>query len=100
MTKNNDRRTVEDTLAFTEKLAYATQGNFQVTTDGFSAYRGAVVYSLGAQKVDFAQLVKIYATNPDKETRYSPAVCTGSKKVAVFGNPIPTYHIWELSDLL
>ncbi len=51
------RRTTEDTVAFTEKLARATAGNFQVTTDGFKPYQDAVVHSLGAQKVDFAQLV-------------------------------------------
>ncbi len=91
------RRTMTDTVAFTEKLGHATSGNFQVTTDGFAAYRDAVVYSLGGQKVDFAQLVKIYANNPEGQTRYSPAECTGSKKVAVFGNPdmdkVCTSHI-------
>jgi len=91
------RRTVEDTLVFTDKLAEATRGNFQVTTDGFSPYRDAIVYSLGTHKVDFAQLVKIYAANPEKETRYSPAVCTGAKKTPIFGNPDPekvsTSHI-------
>ncbi|MGH7962977.1 MAG: IS1/IS1595 family N-terminal zinc-binding domain-containing protein [Candidatus Binatia bacterium] len=91
------RRTMEDTEEFTQKLAYATQGNFQVTTDGFVAYRDAVVSSLRVQKVDFAQLVKIYAANPEKETRYSPAVCTGAKKIVVFGNPdmdkVSTSHV-------
>lgn len=91
------RRTTEDTETFTDKLAYATQGNFQVTTDGFSAYRDAIVSSLRVQKVDFAQLVKIFATPAEKETRYSPAVCTGTRKVAVFGNPdmekVSTSHI-------
>lgn len=91
------RRTTEDTEIFTDKLAYATQGNFQVTTDGFSAYRDAIVSSLRVQKVDFAQLVKMYATPADKETRYSPAVCTGAKKIPVFGNPdmdkVSTSHI-------
>lgn len=91
------RRTVEDTEEFTDKLAHATQGNFQVTTDGFSAYRDAIVSSLRVQKIDFAQLVKIYATPREKETRYSPAVCTGAKKVAIFGNPdmekVSTSHV-------
>jgi IS1 family transposase len=91
------RRTSEDTTAFTNKLAHATQGNFQVTTDGFSSYREAVVSSLGTHKVDFAQLVKLYTANPEKETRYSPAACTGTKKVAIFGNPdmekVSTSHI-------
>lgn len=91
------RRTFDDTLTFTDKLAYATQGNFQVTTDGFSPYKDAVTFSLGKQKVDFAQLVKLYANNPDKETRYSPAVCTGSKKTPILGSPdmekVSTSHI-------
>src|ERR1019366_6313017 len=33
------RRTERDTVAFTEKLAQATEGSFQITTDGFAAYR-------------------------------------------------------------
>lgn len=88
---------MSDTVAFTEKLGHATSGNFQVTTDGFKAYQDAIVYSLGAQHVDFAQLVKIYADNPEGEKRYSPAECTGTKKVAMFGNPdmskVCTSHI-------
>jgi transposase-like protein/IS1 family transposase len=78
-------RTMYDTVQFTEKLAHATEGNFQVTTDGFAAYKDAIVYSLGAQHVDFAQLIKIYQNNPETETRYSPAKCIGTKKQAVFG---------------
>jgi len=80
-------RTMRDTVAFTEKLAYATDGNFQITTDGFKAYQDAVVYSLGAQRVDFAQLIKIYQKTPEPETRYSPAKCIGAKKQPIFGNP-------------
>jgi len=91
------RRTERDTVAFTEKLAAATEGSFQVTTDGFAAYRDAVVLSLGAQGVDFAQLVKLYAATPESEKRYSPAECIGCKKTPVFGNPdgakISTSHV-------
>jgi len=91
------RRTERDTVAFTEKLAAATEGNFQVTTDGFAAYRDAIVLSLGAQSVDFAQLVKLYASDPEAEKRYSPAECIGCKKTPVFGNPdaskISTSHV-------
>jgi transposase-like protein/IS1 family transposase len=81
------QRTGEDTVAFTEKLARATEGNFQINTDGFAPYRDAVVYSLGAQKVDFAQVIKIYRSTPESETRYSPSKCVGCDRVAVFGNP-------------
>ena len=86
-----------DTVAFTEKLAYATDGNFQIITDGFVPYRDAVVHSLGGQYVDFAQLVKVYASTREGEQRYSPAECVDCVKVPVHGNPDPkricTSHI-------
>src|SRR5437588_1994246 len=45
--------------AFTEKLHEATQGRFQLTTDGFRPYENAVSYSLGTG-VDYAMLIKVY----------------------------------------
>jgi len=47
-------------------------GQFQITTDGFKPYFDAVHTSLGT-RVDFAQLVKVYAAPRDGEQRYSPA---------------------------
>lgn len=96
------RRTEADTIAFTEKLAHATKGSFQVTTDGFKPYRHAVVLSLGAQHVDFAQLVKLYANSPEgPQTRYSPAECTGARKVPILGNPdmekVSTSHVERMN---
>ena len=38
-------RSYEDTFAFTEKLAHATSGNFQLSSDGFKAYQDAVIDS-------------------------------------------------------
>ena len=81
------RRTARDTEAFTEKLNEATTGNFQITTDGFKAYRDAVSYSLGT-RVDFAQLIKVYASSQE-ETRYSPAEVVSTEVVPVIGNPNP-----------
>jgi len=81
------RRTATDTVDFTQKLRHATKGNFQISTDGFQAYAEAISYSLGAQHVDFAQIIKSYANNPENETRYSPSLCTGCSKVSVYGNP-------------
>lgn len=90
-------RAMRDTVAFTEKLAYATTGSFQITTDGFAPYKDAVVMSLEAQKVDFAQVVKLYVNNPEGESRYAAAACTGAKKVPIYGSPDPakvsTSHI-------
>ncbi len=54
------RRGAKDTVEFTEKIYNATEGRFQLTTDGFNAYPDAVAYSLGT-RVDFAQLIKVYA---------------------------------------
>lgn len=91
------RRTEADTIAFTEKLAHATRGNFQISTDGFKPYQHAVVLSLGAQHVAFAQLVKVYASTREGEQRYSPAECVDCVKIPIYGNPDPekicTSHI-------
>jgi len=81
------QRNMDDTIAFTAKLAFATEGNFQINIDGFPAYKDAIVYSLGAQFVDFAQVIKIYRSNPESETRYSPSTSIGCKKIAAFGDP-------------
>jgi transposase-like protein/IS1 family transposase len=81
------QRNMDDTIEFTEKLSYATEGNFQINTDGFPAYKDAIVYSLGSQFVDFAQVIKIYRSNPESEARYSPSTCIGCEKVPAFGNP-------------
>jgi transposase-like protein/IS1 family transposase len=91
-------RTESDTIIFTDKLAHATTGRFQVTTDGFKPYQHAIVLSLGVQRVDFAQLVKLYTNTPEgPQTRYSPAECTGCKKVPIYGNPdmerVSTSHV-------
>jgi IS1 family transposase len=56
-------RTARDTEAFIEKVNEATAGEFQITTDGFKAYVDAVHMSLGT-RVDFAQLIKVYAASP------------------------------------
>jgi transposase-like protein/IS1 family transposase len=80
------RRTAPDTEIFTEKLAYATSGNFQVNTDGFAAYRDALDLSL-SNRVSFAQIIKIFGLPHDGEQRYSPQEVIDIKKTAVFDNP-------------
>ena len=83
------RRTAVDTVAFTDKIAWATKDkeSFQINTDGFSPYRDAIAHSLGARYVDFAQVVKIYKSNTDKETRYSPGEYVTCDKSLVLGHP-------------
>lgn len=84
------RRNVRDTVAFTEKIYEATEGRFQLTTDGFAAYPDAVAYSLGT-RVDFAQLIKIYGQQPQGggEHRYSPAEVVEALPKPMWGNPVP-----------
>lgn len=80
------RRTAQDTEIFTEKLNQATEGNFQVNTDGFAAYKEAISLTLGT-RVDFAQIIKIYGKPEGEDHRYSPPQVTEIKKTAVIGNP-------------
>ncbi|HKR02418.1 MAG TPA: IS1 family transposase [Pyrinomonadaceae bacterium] len=85
------KRTVRHTVDFTEKLHEATEGRFQLTTDGFAGYPDAVSYSLGT-RVDFAQLIKVYAASPDgkgSERRYSPAEVVSAIPSPRWGNPDP-----------
>ena len=63
--------TCGDTEAFTEKLHEATQGHFQLTTDGWRPYENAVAYSLGT-RVDYAMLIKVCAKDREGEQKYSP----------------------------
>jgi IS1 family transposase len=84
------RRTAADTELFTEKLDQSTSGRFQLTTDGFAAYPEAVHYSLGT-RVDFAQLVKVYAAPRDLDQRYSPASVVNAIPVQRWGEPDPQH---------
>jgi IS1 family transposase len=59
----------------------------QLTTDGLAWYRPAVEKAFRWGGVDFAQLVKVYATSTDGAKRYSPPVCIGAQKIWVMGNP-------------
>ncbi len=82
------RRSARDTLAFTEKLEGATSGHFQVTSDGFKPYFDAVHTCLGT-RVDYAQLIKVYASSSEEEHRYSPPVVVETISKPMWGNPDP-----------
>jgi transposase-like protein/IS1 family transposase len=84
------RRTFNDTWKFTKKLADATADHsFQVTTDGFASYRDTIVHELGHKQIDFAQLIKVYATPQDDSHRYSPPVVVDIISNVIHGNPDP-----------
>jgi transposase-like protein/IS1 family transposase len=75
------------TVMFMEQLKNSTRGRFQMTTDGFRPYPQAVEMFF-AGHVDYAQLVKDYATKEDAH-RYSPGEVVGVQKKQCCGNPDP-----------
>lgn len=68
-----------------------------INNDGFAPYRDAVVMSLGAKRIDFAQLVKVYAVSREGQQRYSAAEIIEAVPVPIYDNPDPericTSHI-------
>ena len=78
----------ESALAFMDDLRGRLDDSPQISTDGLSAYLGAVEGAFGGD-VDFAQVIKAYGKEPgeDNERRYSPPVCTDIEKRRIEGNP-------------
>lgn len=83
------KRNQATTNIFVEGLRHATAPRpFQLSADGFAAYPFAVEATL-SDRVDFAQLIKVYRANPEGERRYSPAEVASTERVPVIGNPDP-----------
>jgi hypothetical protein len=79
------------TEAFVSKLRYATSDSrFQITTDGFKPYVNAVDMILG-DRVDFAQLVKVYTSSREGQQRYSPGEVVDAVPVRIMGRPEDLY---------
>lgn len=72
------------------KARLPKDARIQLTSDGHSAYLSAVDDVFGAG-VDYAQLVKIYGSDPEAPRRYSPAKCLGAIKTPVNGSPDPRH---------
>jgi IS1 family transposase len=80
-------RSGQSAIALMDDLRDRLSNRVQLTTDGHKAYLEAVEGAFG-DDVDFAQLVKLYGAAPDAfKGRYSPAECTGAKKIKVTGSP-------------
>jgi transposase-like protein/IS1 family transposase len=83
------RRSKATTDIFIEGLRHATSSqNFQITTDGFAPYVKAISDTL-ADRVSFAQLIKVYRSPQGDEGRYSPAEVASVEVVPVIGSPDP-----------
>lgn len=82
------KRDVYSADDFMRKLDTATDGHFQLTTDGLDVYPDLVVHHLGT-RVDYAQLIKQYGTDSaEDQRRYSPARIIGAEKRPVHGRPV------------
>ncbi len=73
-----------------EKLGKAVKHRFQLTTDGFKPYVGAVEEVFGAD-IDFAQLVKLYSGDEETRERYSPGEVIETIPVPIQGDPSPDH---------
>ncbi|HEX5760822.1 MAG TPA: IS1 family transposase [Thermoanaerobaculia bacterium] len=81
------RRDAWSTHDFMAKLAKATAGRLQLTTDGFGAYPDAVHYHLGA-RADYAMLIKDYgAVTGEEARRYAPPRLKGTERIRISGQP-------------
>jgi IS1 family transposase len=80
-------RTSDDAYVFLCDLASRMADRIQLSTDGFRGYESTVGPAFKL-KVDWGQIQKIYRTNPQGgETKYSPAICTGTKVRVLKGDP-------------
>ena len=85
-------RDLNTATAFMNDVAKRLRHRVQLTTDGNHPYLQAVRGAFGGN-VDYAQLVKFYGTDPTAkpERRYSPAVCTGTDRRTIIGDPDPDH---------
>jgi len=77
---------------FTHALRACLNGNgrIQLTTDGLRAYLTAVEEAFG-NDVDYAQLVKMYGSEPAGDGRYAPPRVTETVSTPITGNPDPAH---------
>jgi len=84
-------RSQDNAVTFMKDVASRVTRKIQLTTDGHGMYLAAVRAAFSWRDVDFAQVIKSYgqAGTVEEQRRYSPATCTGVKKVRVIGSPNP-----------
>ena len=75
-------------FTFVSDLADRLATRVQLTSDGLRLYVDAVEDTFGAD-IDFAQLIKLYGSTQETETRYSPAQCQGTISKSITGHPDP-----------
>lgn len=75
--------------AFIRDVQERLANRVQLTTDGNRLYMDAVLDYFA--QIDFAMIQKLFGVESGPDTRYSPAVCTGTKKKVILGNPDPDH---------
>lgn len=100
LTHLTGRRTWNNTELFISKLAKATAGTYQLSTDGLDSYEYAVKQHLG-HRVDYAQIIKQYGQDAEGQRRYSPPRIIGTEKRYICRFPDPervcTSHVERLN---
>ena len=81
------KRTPTDTAIFADNLYFATQGKFQLTTDGYTPYRTTIPAIFNGRSIAFATLVKVYGESEEGSRRYSPAEIVGTIETPLMGDP-------------
>jgi IS1 family transposase len=84
------QRGLPTAVEFIGDLASRLSHRVQLTTDGHRPYLEAVEEAFGGD-IDFAQLIKIYGSSGDTQTRYSPGECIGIECRTVTGAPDPKH---------
>jgi IS1 family transposase len=85
------KRTMATAYRFMDALKARLRAGarFQLTTDGFVPYIGAVERAWGADSPDFAQLVKVFGSLDPGASRYTPAEILEQVPTVIYGNPDP-----------
>jgi len=100
LTHHTGRRNWNNTEVFVSKLERATDGPFQLTTDGWDGYPYAVIQHLG-HRVDYAQLIKEFGQDAEGQRRYSPPRIIGTERRYITRFPDPdrvcTSHVERLN---
>ncbi len=79
-------RDAESAHHIMQDVASRLTSRVQLTTDGFHCYLNAVDAAF-PDGIDYAMLVKMYGTDPQNETRYSPSICWSAESKIIRGNP-------------
>jgi len=84
------KRNTQTALELLYDLKHKLNGNgrIQLTTDGFKPYLEAVENVFGSE-IDFAQVVKVFASDIVGPGRYSPPRVTETISTVINGNPDP-----------